>query len=84
MQLEMYLSEIEGRLLSINKRRKSYPNLKKDERDALHSFISDDELIIKPADKGSAIVVASKYDYLLKAKIQLNNTKVYEKWSNSL
>ena len=80
----LHLLYISSRLLSINKRRKSYPNLKKDERDALHSLIGDDELIIKPADKGSAIVVASKYDYLLKAKIQLHNTKVYEKWSNSL
>ena len=44
----------------------------------------DHELTIKPADKGSAVVVSDKYDYLLEAKVQLNNTKVYEKWSNSL
>ena len=79
IQLEMYLSEIEERLLSINESGKSYPNLKKDESDALHSLMNDDELIIKPASKGSAVVVWSKYDYLLEGKSQLNNTKVYEK-----
>ena len=42
-----------------------------------------DELIIKPADKGSAVVVWSNHDYLLEAKSQLHNTKVYEKWSGN-
>ena len=83
IQLKMYLSETEERLLSINQSEKSYSNLKKDERDALHFFMSDDELIIKPADKGSAVVVWSNYDYLLVAKSQLHNTKVYEKWSGN-
>ena len=45
--------------------------------------MSDHELTIKPADKGSAVVVSGKYDYLLEAKDQLNNTKVYEKWSGN-
>ena len=83
IQLEMYLSEIEERLLSINESGKSSRILKKDERDALHSIMSDDELIIKPSYKGSAVVVWSKYDYLVEAKSQLNNTKVYEKWSGN-
>ena len=83
IQLEMYLSEIEERLLSLNKIGKSYPNLKKNERDALNSLMSDDELVIKTAGKGSAVVVWSKSDYLLEAKSQLNNTKVYEKWNSN-
>ena len=83
IQLEMYLSEIEERLLSTNKCGKSSPILKKDERDALHSLMSDDQLIIKPAYKGSAVVVWSKHDYLVEAKSQLENIKVYEKWSSN-
>ena len=67
--------------LSINKSGKSYPNLKKDERDGLHSLTSDEELKLKPVDKGSAVVMWSKYDYLLQPKSQLNNTKVYKKWN---
>ena len=46
--------------------------------------MSDHELTIKPADKGSAVIVSDKYDYLLEAKGQLNNTKVYEKWSGNI
>ena len=34
------------------------------------------ELIIKPTDKGSAVVVRGKYDYLLDGKFQINNAKV--------
>ena len=82
IQLKMYLSETEERLLS-SQSEKSYSNLKKDECDALHFLMSDDELIIKPADKGSAVVVWSNHDYLLEAKSQLHNTKVYEKWSGN-
>ena len=53
--------------------------MKKDERDALHSLLSDEELIIKSVDKGSAAVVWSKHDYLLEVKSELNKTKIYEK-----
>ena len=73
IQLKMYLSETEERLLS-SQSEKSYSNLKKDECDALHFLMSDDELIIKPADKGSAVVVWSKYDYLIEMKRWLNLT----------
>ena len=52
------------------------PIWEKDECDALHLLMSEDELIIKPTDKGSAVVVRCKYDYLLDGKCELNNTKV--------
>ena len=77
-QLELYLSEIEDILLNINESGKSYTNLTKDEREALHSLMYDDQIIIKPADKGSAVVL-SKDDYLLEASHQLSDTSVYRK-----
>ena len=78
-QLELYLSEIEDILLNINASSKSYQNLTKDEREGLHSLMYDDQIIIKPADKGSAVVVWSKDDYLLEASNQLSDTSVYQK-----
>ena len=54
----MYLSK-KKKDLSISESGKSYPNLEKGERDALHSLMSDDELFIKLTDKGSAVVVWS-------------------------
>ena len=38
VELEFYLREIEDKLLSINESGKSYPNLSRDEREALHSL----------------------------------------------
>ena len=51
----------------------------KDEREALHSLIYDVQIIIKPADKGSAVVVWSKDYYLLEASNQLSDTSFYQK-----
>ena len=41
--------------------------------------MNDDQIIIKPADKGSTVVVWSKDDYLLEASNQLSDTNVYKK-----
>ena len=79
-QLELHLSKIEGILLNIHESSKSYPNLMKDEHEALHSFMYDDQIIIKPADKGSVVVEWSKDDYLLEASNQLIDISVYQKW----
>ena len=73
------MSKIEDILLSFNESGKSYPNLTNDEREALPSHMYDDQIIIKPADKGSAVVKWSKDDYLLEAASQLNDTNVYQK-----
>ena len=44
--------------------------------------MNDNEIIIKPADKGSAVVIWNKPDYSLEASNQLSDTNVYCK-SNS-
>ena len=82
VQLELYLSEIKDKLININESGRSYPNMSKDEREALKSLMNDNEIIIKPADKGSAVIIWSKHDYLLEASNQLSDTNVYCK-SNS-
>ena len=65
VQIELYLSEIEDKLTNINESGKSYLNLSKDEREALKSLMDDNEIITKPADKGSAVVIWSKHDNLV-------------------
>ena len=55
--IETYLSCLEERLLDIEIPSKRYNNLTKDERDALYSLKDDPSIIIKGADKGSAVVV---------------------------
>ena len=55
-----------------------------DEREALHSLMYDDQIMIKPTDKGSAVVVWSKDDYLLEAPSQLSDTNLYKKCKGNL
>ena len=52
-------------------------NLTKEEYPAIRSLKNSNEIIIKPADKGSAIVIIDKISYINGQK-QLNNTQLYE------
>ena len=53
-----------------------YSNLTKRERDAICSLKNDNSIIIKEADKGCAVVVLDRDDYLKEAKNQLNGRNV--------
>ena len=52
-----YLSCLEKRLLDIEILSRRYENLTKEEREAFYSLKDDHSIIIKDADKGSAVVV---------------------------
>ena len=47
-------------------------------RDAVYSLENDNSILIKETDKGSAIVVWDRDDYLREAKNQLNDKNVYK------
>ena len=49
----------------------------KDEREALGNMRRYDDIIIKPTDKGSAVVVMVKAKYVGEAMRQLNDSDVY-------
>ena len=49
------------------------------ERTALDALAQDKTVVIKPADKGSAVVVWDRDDYLAEAEKQLNDQKTYQK-----
>ena len=61
-----------------------YSNLTKDERDAVYSLKNDNSIIIKDADKGSAVVVWDREDYLKEAKNQLNDKNVYKELTGNV
>ena len=77
-QLEMYLSELEEEILKIDETGQNYPNLTKVEREGLHDLMYDKNFVIKPADKGSAIVLWDKQGYLKECQLQLGNKSFYE------
>ena len=55
-----------------------YSNLTSEEWRAIRSLADDRNIVIKKADKGSAVVVWDKTDYVIEAEKQLKDTKVYK------
>ena len=80
--IETYLSCLEEILLDIEISSKWYNNLTKDERNALYNLKDDPCIIIKGADKGSAIVIWDIEVYLKGAYKQLYDREVYEELLN--
>jgi hypothetical protein len=58
--------------------RPSFSNLNHEEHEALKQLKLNQDIIIKPADKGSGVVVMNKSDYKSEALRQLNNKQHYE------
>ena len=54
-------------------------NLTKRERTAIKSLAENSNIVIKPADKGGAIVIQNKCDYIAECERQLNNSDHYKK-----
>ena len=59
-----------------------FNNLTKSERKALYDLKNDKSIVIKSADKGSAVVVWDREDYIKEAEKQLGDEEVYEEVSN--
>ena len=81
--IELYLSCLEEEI-SLLDYKVGYSNLTKEERDAIYSLKNDSSIIIKEADKGSAVVVWDRDDYHREAKNQLNDKNVYEELTGNV
>lgn len=55
------------------------PNLNKEEKTALNEIKNNKNIIIKPADKGSAVVIMDRDQYVWEGHRQLQDTKYYTK-----
>ena len=77
-QLEIYLSELEGKILKIHETGQNYPNFTKTERETLQDLIYDKHIVIKSEDKGLAIVILDKQDHFKECQLQLGNRSVHE------
>ena len=53
-------------------------NLSREEQQALQNLRKYDDIIIKQADKGSAVVIMDKEAYLQEAIGQLNDLEIYQ------
>ena len=59
-----------------------FNNLTNSERKALYDLKNDKSIVIKSADKGSAVVVWDREDYIKEAEKQLDDEEIYEEVSN--
>ena len=73
-QLESMFHSIEQDLHRQKYREPKKQNLTKDEYKAIKSLKNNTDIIIKPADKGSAIVILDKKSYINEGQRQLNDT----------
>ena len=55
-----------------------YNNLTREERSALYNLKNEKNIVIKSADKGSAVVVWDRDDYIKEAEKQLGHNEIYE------
>ena len=75
--VEVFLSQLWDDISKIEAQGSNYPNLTKSERAALKTLSEDKSIVIKPADKGSAVVVWDREDYIKEAQKQLSDQKIY-------
>jgi len=76
--IEIYLSTLEEKLMSIQPEGSNFSNLSTAEQEALRNLKSDTSIIIKPADKGSGVVVWDREDYCREAESHLSDGSTYE------
>jgi hypothetical protein len=77
--LELFLSQIEKELFECVPQKLWQHNISKIVWLALKTLTEDNSIIIKPADKGSCVVVWDRDDYLAEGYSQLSENNVYTK-----
>ena len=78
--IEIYLRSFGEELMKIQQNK--YNNLTRGERSALYDLKNDKNIVIKSADKGSAVVVWNRDDYIKEAEKQLGDKDIYEEVCN--
>jgi len=77
LAIEAYVEALEKAILSHDFTVTHRRNLTRDEQRALENLRGYDDIIIKQADKGSAVVVMNKEAFISEAKRQLSDSEVY-------
>ncbi|KAJ8035022.1 Fibroblast growth factor receptor 2 [Holothuria leucospilota] len=81
--LDMYLAVVDSEIMSAPER-KTVPNLTSEERQALRALQQNNDIIIREADKGSAVVVMPRDRYIAEGDRQLGDTSVYKRLPKSI
>ena len=68
---------LEKKIFSSNLKALCHRNISREEQKALENLRNYDDIVIKQADKGSAVVILDKGKYVAEAMRQLNDSEVY-------
>ena len=82
-QLESMFHSIKQDLQRQKYKEPKKKNLTKEEYKAIKSLKNNTDIIIKPADKGSAIVILDKQSYINEGQRQLNDSMFYGKTNSN-
>ena len=77
--LEIFQRSVKQEILKSKPRHNKHNNLTKEERIGLKALKDNPDIVIKKADKGSAVVVMNSTDYLREGYRQLQDTNFYQK-----
>ena len=77
--INVFHEELKNRLKTVDAKHEVSPNTTKGERKALHSLQKRTDIVIRPADKGSATVVMDADKYRTEVLRQLNDEKFYKR-----
>ena len=76
--LETFIENVENDIASFQPERTHHNNISKCEKMALIALKNRTDIIIKPADKGSSVVVMDRDQYISEAERQLNDNTYYQ------
>ena len=82
--IELYSSSLEEKPMKIGVLKDKFNNLTNSQRKALYDLKNDYSIVIKSADKDSAVVEWDREDYIKAADKQLGDKRVYEEVSNDV
>ena len=72
------MSSLEEKLMKIEIPKDKYNNFTSEERQALYDLKNNKNIVTKGVDKGSAVVVLDREDYIKEAEKQLGDSDAYE------
>ena len=75
--LDTYIDKVKNDIISSLKRNRKI-NITKKEELALSELMKNKEIVIRPSDKGSQIVILDKIDYIELIEHHLQDDKTYE------
>ena len=82
--VETFCKSVQEEVSKFKPREPRIKNITLDEKNAIKALQNDQNIVIKKADKGSAIVVMDRCDYITEAERQLNDIDFYQKTPTDL